>query len=128
MSYIWINEAIVNAIHDSQIMEHGDLDGVRDSALLQSALARPINLFSYSQDTKISDLAACYAVAIAKNHPFNDGNKRTAFVVLELFLQLNGYQLTADDNSCVYNMMGTASGEISEQQLSEWISQNILSL
>lgn len=70
MSYVWIDETIVNTIHDEQIVEHGGLTGIRDSALLQSALARPINLFSYNQDTKIADLAACYAVAIAKNHPF----------------------------------------------------------
>ena len=88
--YKWILESTVHAIHDEQIAEHGGLQGTRDITLLQSALARPQNLSLY-ENPDIAALAACYAVGIAKNHPFNDGNKRTAFVVMELFLLLNNF-------------------------------------
>ncbi len=123
---IWILESVIHAVHDEQIAEHGGLSGTRDLTLLQSALARPQNLFAYEKPD-IADLAASYTVGIAKNHPFNDGNKRTAFVVLELFLVLNGYELIADDGACVLTMLGVAAGDIKEGQLSEWIRSNMRS-
>lgn len=122
--YKWILESTVHAIHDEQIAEHGGLQGTRDITLLQSALARPQNLSSY-EEPDIAALAACYAVALAKNHPFNDGNKRTAFVVMELFLLLNGYELLADDGACVLTMLKVASGEIKEEALAAWIRDHI---
>lgn len=124
MSYTWILESIVHAIHDEQIAEHGGLAGTRDTALLQSALARPQNLLSYEKPD-IADLAACYGHGIASNHPFNDGNKRTAFVVTELFLALNGYSLIADDASCVLMMLEVAAGKASEEEFADWIRKNI---
>ena len=124
MEYQWIFESIVHAIHDEQIAEHGGLQGTRDITLLQSALARPNNIKVYD-NPDIATLSASYAVGISKNHPFNDGNKRTAFVVMELFLLLNGYELTADDGMCVLTMLKVASGEMSEEELATWIRENI---
>lgn len=122
-SYKWILESVVHAIHDEQIAEHGGLQGTRDIALLQSALARPKNLSEYKKPD-IADLAACYGYGIANNHPFSDGNKRTAFVVMELFLLMNSYELTADDSACVLTMLSVADGDISEKDFAEWIRKH----
>jgi death-on-curing protein len=126
-NYKWIMETTVFAVHDEQIAEHGGLEGLRDLPLLQSALARPQNLALY-EEPDCADLAACYAIGIAKNHPFNDGNKRTAFVVMELFLMLNGFKLLADDGACVITMLKVASGELTEQGLADWIRAHMKAL
>ena len=102
--------------------------GIRDAGLLDSALSRPINRAAYGdeQNSKpdVADLAASSAVAIAKNHPFVDGNKRTAFVAMELFLALNGAALTADDANCVMTTLAVAAGEIDEEALAAWVRVN----
>ena len=123
-SYKWILESAVHAIHDEQLAEHGGLQGTRDLTLLQSVLARPQNLSNYGEPD-IAELAASYGYGISRNHPFNDGNKRTAFVVVELFLMLNGYELVADDGACVLTMLDVASGDITEEALAQWIRANI---
>lgn len=123
-TYIWILESVAIAIHEEQLAEHGGLSGARDIKLLQSALARPQNTLSY-ETPDIAALAASYGYGIARNHPFNDGNKRTAFVVTELFLLLNGYDLIATDESCVTTMLKVASGDISENEFAVWIRANI---
>lgn len=123
-SYTWVLESVVHAIHDEQIAEHGGLQGTRDITLLQSALARPLNLHQYDKPD-IADLAACYGYGIANNHPFNDGNKRTAFVVMELFLLMNGYELIADDTACVLTMLSVADGKITEKEFSSWIRDSL---
>ena len=120
----WVLEAVVRAIHDEQISEHGGLQGVRDLALLQSAISRPQNLANYG-NPDIAALAASYVIGLAKNHPFNDGNKRTAFVVLELFLALNNYELTADDGACVITMLKVAAGDMNDEELATWIRLHI---
>ena len=97
---------------------------MRDQSLLESALARPVNLAAYEKPDAAA-LAASYAVAIAKNHPFVDGNKRTSFVALELFLALNGFALTASDIDCVIRMAAMAAGEIDEPTFAEWVRRNI---
>lgn len=122
--YIWVLESVVYAIHDEQIAEHGGLSGIRDIALLQSALARPRHLCAYG-NVDIADLAANYGYGIARNYPFNDGNKRAALVVTELFLMLNGYSLVADDLSCVLTMLDLAVGKLSEDQFAAWIRNNL---
>tara|TARA_R110001592_G_scaffold240125_1_gene500130 strand:+ start:707 stop:1096 length:390 start_codon:yes stop_codon:yes gene_type:complete len=122
--YKWILESVVHAIHDEQIAEHGGLQGSRDLTLLQSALGRPQNLVSYGEPD-IAELASSYGYGIARNHPFNDGNKRTAFVVVELFLLLNDYELSADDGACVLTMLDVASGNITEEDFSRWIRDHI---
>jgi death-on-curing protein len=106
---IWILETVALAVHDAQVGEHGGLAGVRDLSLLQSALARPQNLLNYGTPD-LAALAASYGYGIARNHPFQDGNKRTAFVVTELFLLLNGFELAVDDAACVLMTVGLAGG------------------
>lgn len=112
----WIADKSVVAIHDVQIAEHGGLAGVRDQSLLLSALARPLHLAAYGAPD-VADLAATYATGIARNHPFLDGNKRTAWVVSEIFLLKNGYELTASDYDGVEIMLGVAAGSFSENDL-----------
>ena len=103
--WVWIDPSVISAVHDEQVAEHGGLAGLRDAALLESALARPLNLAAYDTPDH-AELAACYGVALAKNHPFLDGNKRTAFVAVELFLVLNGWQLNASDTDAVLMISG----------------------
>ena len=122
--WIWIDPRAIVAIHDEQLTEHGGGAGIRDQGLLESALSRPVNLAAY-EDPDVARLAASYAVGLAKNHPFVDGNKRTAFVALELFLELNGHELVADDVSCVLTMLAVAAGEIDEAALATWIRQHL---
>ncbi len=122
--WIWIDIRIVLAAHDEQLAEHGGAVGVRDGGALESALARPQNLAAYGEPDAAA-LAAAYAFGIAKNHPFVDGNKRTALVVLESFLDLNGYELTADDVQAVLIVLGVADSTISEADLANWIRNNL---
>jgi death on curing protein len=120
---IWIDLGVVLAIHDEQLAEHGGQPGVRDRGVLESALARPRNKFAYGE-TSFVRLASSYAFGISRNHPFLDGNKRTSLVVTELFLELNGIELTATDAECVKTFLQLAAGELSEDQLAEWIAVN----
>jgi death on curing protein len=124
VNWVWLRKDVILAIHDSQIAEHGGISGVRDMGLLESALARPENLAAYGHPD-VCALAAAYAFGIARNHPFGDGNKRTAFVAAELFLDLNGHLLTASDVDCVMTIMGLAAGEISEDELAGWIRAHV---
>ena len=122
--WVWIDPRAISAIHDEQLAEHGGAAGLRDANLLESALARPMNLAAY-EEPDAAALAASYAVGLAKNHPFVDGNKRTAFVALELFLALNGVVLNASDVECVTTMLAVAAGEIDEATLADWIRRNM---
>ncbi len=119
----WVESSVVLAIHDEQLAEHGGASGVRDVGLLESALARPLNLFSFGAPD-IPALAAAYAFGIVRNHPFIDGNKRTGLVVAELFLMLNGLTLTANDEACVLTILALAAGDLSEEDLAGWIRRN----
>jgi death-on-curing protein len=120
---IWLRPEAILAAHDEQLVEHGGGTGIRDRGLLESALARPINLHAYGEPS-LPKLAAAYAFGIAKNHPFVDGNKRIALVAAELFLGLNGVDLTATDFQCVETFLALAAGEISEEELAVWIDRN----
>ena len=120
----WIDFAVVLAIHDAHLAEHGGPSGIRDQNLLESALARPRNLFSYSPNATVRQIAAAYAIGIAKNHAFVDGNKRTAWVVSAVFLELNGVSIMASQTDVVRAMRGIADGTISEEQLVSWLEQN----
>ncbi|KAA0575880.1 type II toxin-antitoxin system death-on-curing family toxin [Azospirillum sp. B21] len=124
MPWVWVSAHVVKAIHDEQLAEHGGPSGIRDAGLLESALARPQNAAAYG-GPDAADLAASYAYGIARNHPFVDGNKRTALVVAELFLDLNGYALLADDASCVVTFLALAEGALSEADLAGWLRANI---
>ena len=122
---IWISEELATAIHSRQLAEHGGADGLRDKGLLESALARPRQLFAYSDPTPdIPALAAAYAFAIAKNHAFLDGNKRTAYVVCRTFLILNGWDMTAPRENRYAAFLALASGDWNEQTFAAWLISN----
>ena len=125
MRWTWVADSVVLAIHEAQVAEHGGIAGIRDEGLLSSALARPQNLLAYGESPDAAELAAAYAFGISRNHPFLDGNKRTAFVVMELFLNLNGWTLGADDSDCISTMLALASGDLNEKGLSAWLRQHI---
>jgi len=110
---IWLAEKLVMAMHDEQLREHGGAAGLRDHGLLDSALARPLNRAGYGE-SDVVELAALYAVAIAKNHPFIDGNKRTAFVALVTFLALNALEFEPTEAQAVVAMLALAAGELDE--------------
>ncbi len=111
---------MVLAIHDEQLAEHGGAEGVRDMGLLQSALARPQNLLAYGK-LDFADLAAAYASGVARNHPFIDGNKRTAWVVAETFVELNGFEIAAEDTGAYDAMLALAEGRIDEAAFAAWM-------
>ncbi|TSA42268.1 MAG: type II toxin-antitoxin system death-on-curing family toxin [Betaproteobacteria bacterium] len=121
--WVWVDPSVILAVHDEQMAEHGGAAGLRERGLLESALARPSNLAAYGKPDH-ADLAACYGVGIAKNHPFVDGNKRTAFVAVELFLTLNGWKLSASDADAVLAMLAVAAGKIDETGFAEWIRRH----
>ena len=122
--WVWIDPAVVLAVHEEQLAEHGGAAGVRDAGLLESALARPRNLAHYGEPD-LCELAAAYAFGLARNHPFIDGNKRSAFVATELFLVINGWQLVASDADCVLIMLSLASGEIDEPTFAAWLRARV---
>ena len=126
--WTWIEESVVWAVHEAQLAEHGGSAGVRDPGLLASALARPLNLAAYDGDADAAALAAAYGFGIARNHPFIDGNKRTAFVCTELFLALNGHQLQAEDANCVSTMLALAAGDLPESEFAAWLRTNTTTL
>jgi death-on-curing protein len=120
----WLDAALIHAVHEEQLAEHGGGSGVRDANLLASALARPEQLSHYGTPD-VADIAASYGFGISRNHPFVDGNKRTAFVAVELFLALNGFDLMASDADCVVNMLDLAAGNLPESAFADWVRQNI---
>jgi death-on-curing protein len=124
----WILDEIVLAVHDEQLAEHGGLSGIRDLGAVQSALARPRNLASYEECDDIAQLAAAYAYGIARNHGFADGNKRTALVIADLFLMLNGYELTSLPAENVLTILAVADGSMPEEELVAWVRSNIQEL
>lgn len=119
----WIMDGIVQTIHSMQIAEHGGANGVRDTGLLESALNRPRNIYHYEQGN-IFTLAAAYAYGIIKNHPFFDGNKRTGYVLCLMFLELNGYTITAGKEDKYITFYKVAAGDMSEKDLIDWLKNN----
>jgi death-on-curing protein len=122
-SWIWIDGAILLAVHDEQLAEHGGAAGTRDLGLFESAISRPQNL-AHCGTPDACDLAAAYGHGIARNHPFVDGNKRTAFVAAELFLQLNGLELMASDADCVGTMLAVAADQTDEATVARWLREH----
>ena len=122
--WVWIDSVVIDAVHGEQLAEHGGLAGARDPNALASALARPQQLESY-REPDAADLAAAYGYGLARNHPFIDGNKRTAFVAVELFLFLNDFSLEAADAECVLTMLKVATGEMKEVDFADWIRSHI---
>ena len=124
MDWNWIDKRVLLLLHDENLAEHGGASGLRDEGLLDSALARPLNLAAYEQPD-VAALAASYALALAKNHAFVDGNKRAGFLAMGLFLFLNGHRLTATQADATVTMLAVAAGEIDEATLADWIRRNM---
>ena len=116
---IWLDATDALAIHDRQLAEHGGGTGVRDMRMLESALGRPVNQWHYGEDDPAS-LAAAYAFGVARNHPFIDGNKRTAWVLARLFLTLNGHKLTFTAPDAIATVLALAAGDLAEDELADW--------
>lgn len=126
VNVVWVREDVVLALHLRQLAEHGGGEGVRDEGLLRSALARPQNLLAYGDPPPdLASLAAAYAYGIARNHPFVDGNKRTALVVARLFLLLNGVNLVATQEEKYLTFLKLAAGELSEGELTNWVRAHL---
>ncbi len=120
---IWIDANALRLLHSESLAEFGGLSGIRDEGLFLSALARPQNLFAYEKVTSISRLAGAYAYGITRNHPFNDGNKRAAFLAIGMFLAINGFLLEVEPTEAVNTMLALAAGDLSELELTSWIEQ-----
>jgi death-on-curing protein len=116
----WITRQVLLLLHEESLAEHGGSSGLRDEGLLDSALARPLNLALYEQPD-LARLAASYGVGLAKNHAFVDGNKRVAFLAVGLFLVINGYRLVASQAEATLTMLDVAAGEIDEVTFAQWI-------
>jgi len=124
MSWRWITKSALILLHGESLATHGGGEGLRDEGLLDSALARPLNLVAYADDDAPPDvaaLAASYTVGLAKNHPFVDGNKRAAFLATGLFLYLNGYRLDASQAEATITMLAVATGDITEDAFADWL-------
>ena len=128
MEMIRVEKDAVFAMHHRQIAEHGGTEGVRDEGLLLSALARPENLNAYGENVDLASLAASYAFGIAKNHPFLDGNKRTALVVAVTFLNLNGLDFDAPEEETFLAFLKLAEGSLSEDELASWFRERLYSI
>lgn len=120
---IWISETLARFIHGDQLLQHGGREGIRDENLLSASLARPRHQFVYSEPS-LFDLAAAYGYGLAKNHPFIDGNKRTAFMIMYTFLGLNGYTLNASERQVVEMMERLATDQENQASLAQWLEEN----
>jgi death on curing protein len=120
---VWLTRQIIAAIHDEQLAIHGGASGLRDEGMLESALDRPRNKWAY-ENAELPELAAAYAFAIARNHPFVDGNKRTSLLALYTFLGLNGFDFVVPEAEAAAIILSLASGEVSEESLTRWIRDN----
>ena len=117
---VWLARQLILAIHDEQLAEHGGAIGIRDEGLLDSALARPLNRAGYG-DPDVAELGALYAIAIARNHPFLDGNKRTAFAALFMFLALNGMEFEPPEVDATVTMLRLAAGDMPDDDFTVWV-------
>jgi death-on-curing protein len=120
----WLEWEAILILHNESLEEHGGVAGIRDEGLLESALNRPQNLFHYERVRDLSRFAASYGFGIAKNHPFNDGNKRAAFQAATVFLWINGFELNASQVDATNTVFQLADGEISETDFARWLKTN----
>jgi death-on-curing protein len=121
----WISRQALLLKHAEALRLFGGAEGLRDEGMLDSALARPVNAWTYGNETRISRLAAAYAFGLSKNHPFIDGNKRAAFMAYVAFLKLNGFNLTASQPDAYQTMIALAAGAMSEEAFATWIDSNL---
>lgn len=120
----WVNRQVLLLLHDESLAEHGGAPGLRDEGLLDSALARPLNL-ALDTEPDVAGLAATYGVGLAKNHPFVDGNKRAAFLAVGMFLAVNGYRLHATQADATLIVLAVAAGDMDEVTFAQWIRVHI---
>jgi len=125
MNWRWVDKRALLLLHDESLAEHGGATGIRDEGLLDSALARPINLDAYGKPD-FADLAAAYAIGLAKNHGFVDGNKRAAFLATGLFLYLNGYRLQVSQGDATLTMHAVAAREMDEATFADWLRKHCI--
>ena len=119
----WVPKSAVLAIHEMLIAEHGGIPGIQNEGALDASLANPLNLLAY-EHPDVFDLAAKYAFSLTRNHPFNDGNKRAAFTVAGVFLELNGWTLNADQAEAVTKVLGLSVGMTGEGEFANWLKEN----
>lgn len=122
-----MSRLVVDAIHVDLLLTHGGLSGLRDETALESALARPQQRYAYEPDADLASLAAAYGFGIARNHPYADGKKRVAFVVMAVFLGLNGLDLRAAESEVVTTIVALASGSLTEEDLAGWVRAHVVS-
>lgn len=125
---VWVSKRAVLAIHSEQLAQHGGSDGIRDETLLDSALAKPRNVFAYADEPDIFRLAASYAFGISRNQAFIDGNKRTALVISITFLARNGWDIVASKEDTYFTFLHLAEDTLSEEELAAWLTQHAVSL
>jgi death-on-curing protein len=121
----WINRLVVEAVQFDLIRTFGGMPGLRDEPGLESALARPRQRFAYEPSSDLAPLAAAYGHSLVRNHPFNDGNKRIGFVIMGVFLGLNGQEIDAPETEVVAVMLNLAAGELTEEHLADWIRSRL---
>jgi death-on-curing protein len=121
---IWLDAHDANSIHDRQLSEHGGGTGLRDTGMLESALSRPVNQWHYGENDPAA-LAAAYAFGVARNHPFVDGNKRTAWVLARLFLAINGHRLAFSPSDAIAMVLALAAGEMAQEQVTDWFRERL---
>ena len=124
---MWVDRVVVDAVHLDMLRTHGGLRGIRDENALESALARPRHRYAYARRVDLPALAASYGFGLARNHPYRDGNKRTAFLVMVVFLELNGRELDASEAEVVTMMLKLSAGELSEAALAVWLRDHVSS-
>lgn len=122
----WVDRLVVDAVHFDLLRAHGGMAGLRDEAALESALARPRQRFAYESPCDEATLAAAYGFGLARSHPFNDGNKRVAFVVMGVFLGLNGLEIQSPEAEVVTVMLDLAAGSLTEEQLADWLRSRLV--
>ena len=123
---VWIDMRDALAIHDRMLALHGGAEGIRDQTLLESALARPRQVYAYAENPALADLGAALVAGVVKNHPFVDGNKRTGFLLGVLFLELNGLEFVAKEEDAAQAVLALAAGSLDEAEFRNWLSDNII--
>ncbi len=123
---LWLNRLVIDAIHTDQIREHGGLFGLRDENALEAAIARPQHKWRYEPDTHLAALGAAYAFGIARNHPYNDGNKRVALLAMLTFVSINGYDVEATDDDVLTTILALAAGRVTETELAVWLRAHLV--
>jgi len=121
---VWVDRLVVEVVHSAQLAEHGGLPGIRDENALEAALARPRQKWHYKK-SDLPTLAAAYAFGLCQGHPFRDGNKRTAFLTMMIFLELNGRELESAESDVVAVMLSLASGDLTERELAGWVKSRL---